>query len=320
MLRFASDFVFFAQRPEVTDWLTPVWLLSVGIAVGFVLAILMLIKLAVLQKIPLFNSVDPKSTKYHVFSLLLAACYVVMFLVYYRWQYGALTVDQDLIFALAFVIPLCLLVGYGAWRLVAKSMSGETWSFATEGFLGWMNRIGIAFLIFAVLGAILAPFNGFGIVKFVDDPGEMMSSLARLPFAGSQVVEMEVPPSPINHSGDSAQLSFSGSELVSIGIKTNQQIEVSTQPITPETSRSLVYEIEANDQPMVVPKNFARLGEQDYDTFYVNNLGAMPANVRLDVRTAPVIPQVAIIPVAAFIVVMIYLFYMLFCFGLIGLL
>jgi len=313
MLRFASDFVFFAQRPQVTDWLTPVWLLSVGIAVGFVLAILMLFKLAVLQKIPLFNSVQPKTTKYHVFSLLLASAYVVLFLLCYRWQYGALRVDGDLIFALAFVIPLCLCVGYGAWRLVGKRMAGETWSFATEGFLGWMNRIGIAFLIFAVLGAILAPFNGFGIVKFVDDPGEMMSSLARLPFAGSQVVDLEVPPSPINHSGDTAQLHFSGSELVGISVETNQQIELSTEPITPETSRSLVYDIEANDEPIVIAKSYARLGEKDYDTFYVNNLGAMPASVSIKVRTAPVIPQVAIIPVAAFFVVMIYLFYMLFC-------
>ena len=313
MLRFASDFVFFAQRPEVTDWLTPVWLLSVGIALGFILAIFMLIKLAVLQKIPLINSIDPKTTKYHLFSLLLAGFYVVLFLLYYRWQYGALTVDSDLIFALAFVIPLCLLVGYGAWRLVSKSMAGETWSFATEGFLGWMNRIGVVFLIFAVLGAVLAPFDGFGIVKFVDDPGEMMASLARLPFAGSQVVELDVPPSPINHSGDSAPLSFSGSELVSIAIKSNQQIEVSTQPITPETSRGLVYEVEAAQEGTVIPKSFARLAEKDYDAFYVNNLGATPANVRVEVRTAPVIPQVAIIPVAAFIVVMIYLFYMLFC-------
>ena len=104
MLRFASDFVFFAQRPEVTDWLTPVWLLSVGIAAGFVLAILMLIKLAVLQKIPLFNSIDTKSTKYHVFSLLLAAFYVVLFLLYYRWQYGALTVDSDLVFTEGFKV------------------------------------------------------------------------------------------------------------------------------------------------------------------------------------------------------------------------
>jgi ABC-type transport system involved in multi-copper enzyme maturation permease subunit len=313
MLGFASDFIFFAQLPQVTDWLTPVWLISVGIAAGFVLSMLMLVKLAVLQKIPLFNSVDTASTKYHVLSLLLAAFYVGLFLFYYRWQYGGLTVDGDLIFALAFVIPMCLFVGYGAWRLVAKSMSGETWAFATEGFLGWINRIGIAFLIFAILGAILAPFNGFGIVKFVDDPGEMMASLARLPFAGSQVVEMEVPPSPIDHSGDSAQLSFSGSELVGIDITTNQQIELSTQAITPETNRALVYEIEANEEPVFVTKNFARLGEQDYDTFYVNNLGAMPANVKLEVRTAPVIPQVAIIPVAAFIVVMTYLFYMLFC-------
>ena len=82
-----------------------------------------------------------------------------MFLAFYRWQYGSLTVNGDLIFALAFVVPICLLIGYGAWRLVSHQMAGETWSFATEGFLGWMNRIGLAFLIFAILGAILAPIQ-----------------------------------------------------------------------------------------------------------------------------------------------------------------
>lgn len=312
MLQFASDFVFIAQRPEVTDWLTPVWLLSVGIALGFVLAILMLVKLAILQKIPQFNNVQPGSTKHHIFSLLLAAVYLVMFLVYYKWQYGALTLEGDLVFALALVIPICLLIGYGAWRLVAKQMAGETWAFATEGFLGWMNRIGIGFLVFAILGAILAPFNGFGVVKFVDDPGEMMASLARLPFAGSQVVEMEVPPSPVNHTGDTASFSFNGSELIGISIETNQQVEVSAEPITPETNRALVYDIEPNEQPLIVSKNFARLVEKEYDTLYVNNLGAGPANVRLEVRTAPVIPEVAIIPAAAFFVVLIYLLYMLF--------
>jgi len=157
MLRFASDVVFLAQLPQVTDWLTPIWLLSVGIGLGFVLSILMLVKLAVLQRIPLFNSIDSNSPKYHIFSLLLAAAYVVLFLVYYRWRYGSLTFDNDLIFALAFVVPICLLIGYGAWRLVSKQMAGETWSFATEGFLGWMNRIGLLFLIFAIVGAILAP-------------------------------------------------------------------------------------------------------------------------------------------------------------------
>ena len=40
MLRFASDLVFIAQIPEITDWLTPVWLLSVGIGLGFVLSII----------------------------------------------------------------------------------------------------------------------------------------------------------------------------------------------------------------------------------------------------------------------------------------
>ena len=312
MLRFASDLVFIAQIPEITDWLTPVWLLSVGIGVGLVLSILMLVKLAVLQKIPLFNSIQPGTTKYHVLSLLLAAAYTAMFLTFYRWQYGSLTVDGDLIFALAFVVPICLLIGYGAWHLVSKHMAGETWAFATEGFLGWMNRIGMAFLIFAILGAVLAPFNGFGVVTFVDDPGQMMSSLARLPFAGSQVVELEVQPSDVNHTGDTAPFNFNGAELTAITVQTDQQVEVSAEPITPETNRSRIYEIEANEKPIVIAQTYARLIEKDYDSLYVNNLGAGAANVRLEVRTAPIIPEVAIIPLAAFCVVMIYLLYMLF--------
>ena len=312
MLRYASDLVFIAQIPEITDWLTPVWLLSVGIGVGFVLSILMLVKLAVLQKIPLFNSVQLGTTKHHVLSLLLATVYTLIFLAFYRWHYGSLTVDGDLIFALAFVIPICLLIGYGAWRLVSEQMAGETWAFATEGFLGWMNRIGMVFLIFAILGTILAPFDGFGVVKFVDDPAEMVSSLARLPFAGSQVVELEVQPSPVNHTGDTAAFSFNGSELTAITVKTDQQVEVSAEPITLETNRTRIYEIEANEQPIIIAQTYARLMEKDYDTLYVNNLGAGPATVRLEVQTAPIIPEVAIIPMAAFCVVMIYLLYMLF--------
>lgn len=312
MLRFASDFAFFAQRPEVTDWLTPVWLLSVGIGLGFVLAMLMLVKLAVLQKIPFFNSISDTPKNYQIYSLLLAAVYVALFLAYYRWQYGTLSFDGDLIFALTFVVPLSLLIGYGAWKLVAKRMIGETWALATEGFLGWMNRISIGFLVFAILGVVLAAFDGFGVLKIVDQPGEMMQSLQRLPFAGSQVVEMEVPPSPVNHTGDSATVQFNGSEMVSISITTDQQVEVSTEPITPATNRGRVYDIEPNEQPIIVSKGFARLIDKDYDSFYVNNLGAGTANVKIEVRTAPLIPEVAIIPAAAVCVVMIYLLYLLF--------
>ena len=117
---------------------------------------------------------------------------------------------------------------------------------------------------------------------------------------------------PVNHTGDTAPFSFNGSELTAITVQTDQQIEVSAEPITTETNRNRIYEIEANEAPIIIAKTYARLMEKDYDTLYVNNLGAGPANVRLEVRTAPIIPEVAIIPVAAICVVMIYLLYMLF--------
>ena len=307
----ASEAIFFAQNPSITDWLTPVWLLATGVGLGFVLSVLMLIKLAVLQKIPFFNSVATDPKRYQIFSLLLGLAYVLIFLFVYRWMYGSLTLDSDLVFGLVFAVPFSFLIGYGAWKLVSKRMAGETWAFATEGFLAWLNRICAACLVFAILGAFLAVFNGFGIIKFVDNPGEMMQSLSRLPFAGSTFVDLEVPPSDVNHSGDTVSLPFDGAELVDIGIFTDQQIEVSTQPITAETSRALVYDIEPSKEPSVISKSFTRLTEKNYDTFYVNNLGAGQANVRIEVRTAPVIPEVAIIPIAATCVVLIYLSYLL---------
>ena len=312
MTDLTSNLFFLAQRTEITYWLTPVWILSVGIAIGFLCALFMVLKLWAFQKIPFFNSVTEKPQRWHQFSLALASAYFALYLVFYWFQYGTLTPTNNFLLALVFVIPSCLLVGYAAWVLMSKRMSGEIWSVVNEGFLWWINRVCLAFTIFALLGFFLAAFDGFGVVKFVDNPQRMMHSLGRLPFTSTQTVKKTLQPLDSNHIGEPFAIPFDGAELAEIRVISSQQVEVSTEEITGETSPELIYIVDPTETGMTITKQGSRLQEQLYDTIYVNNLGSDSAEVEVSVKTTPVVPQVALIPVVAFCVCGLYLMYLVF--------
>ena len=307
-----SNLFFLAQITEITYWLTPVWMLSVGIAIGFLLSVAMVVKLSILQKIPFFNSITEAPGRWHAFSLLLAATYLVLYLVFYYFNYGSIELTSNFFLALTFVIPTCLLIGYAAFVLTSKRMSGEIWSVVNEGFLWWINRVCLVFTVFALLGFLLASFNGFGVVKFVDEPIEMLHSLGRLPYVGTTTVKKTIPPSDPNHSGDVFEVKFDGAELLGFTVTSNQKLELSEEKITAELDALNIYDFDASESELRLGKQSTRIKEQQYDKLYVNNLGSGPADVVLAVITAPVIPQVTLIPAAATCVVLIYLMYLVF--------
>jgi len=230
-----SNLFFLAQKTEITYWLTPVWMLSVGIAIGFLLSVAMVVKLSILQKIPFFNSITESRGRWHAFSLSLAAVYLVLYLVFYYFNYGSIALTSNFFLALTFVIPTCLLIGYAAYVLTSKRMSGEIWSVVNEGFLWWINRVCLVFTVFALLGFLLASFNGFGVVKFVDEPTQMMHSLGRVPFVGTTTIKKTIQPSDPNHSGDVFDVRFDGAELAGFTVTSNQKLELSEEKITATT-------------------------------------------------------------------------------------
>ena len=307
-----SNLFFLAQITEITYWLTPVWMLSVGIAIGFLLSVAMVVKLSILQKIPFFNSITEAPGRWHAFSLSLAATYLVLYLVFYYFNYGSIELTSNFFLALTFVIPMCLLIGYAAFVLTSKRMSGEIWSVVNEGFLWWINRVCLVFTVFALLGFLLASFNGFGVVKFVDEPIEMLHSLGRLPYVGTTTVKKTIPPSDPNHSGDVFEVKFDGAELLGFTVTSNQKLELSEEKITAELEALNIYDVDASENGLRLGKQSTRIKEQQYEKLYVNNLGSGPADVVLAVTTEPVIPQVTLIPAAATCVVLIYLMYLVF--------
>lgn len=300
-----------AQDIRVTYWLTPVWLLSAGITIGFLLVLLTYIKISILQRIPGLNSIAADRKSFIVSGIILTLVYVGLYGAFLYWmQDFSFDLERD-IQPMLYMLPLCAMLGFGAWTLISKKFAGEFSAQFNEGLLKWLNRICIAFVIFFIVGFPLAKFNGFGVVEPVEEPVELMRSLAQLPFAGNTSATYTIDPSEKNHVGDQVSFSspFKGSELKSFGIKTSEPIELSPEPITSNTVSIVRADPSEGFQSLNVRTSANAVFSEDntYDQFYINNLGNQPAEVELTVGVGPYYGEVAVIPLIAVFVLLAYL-------------
>ena len=305
-----------AQSIKVTNWLTPVWIVSIGIGIGFLLALVMLFKIIAMQKIPGINSVTEKPALRYLLGFLTSLVYLGVFLGFCYWRYGIDRFDQEFIFPLCFVVPLCLLMGFGVWNLCARRMIGETGALFNEGFLGWVNKVCIAMTLFALVGFGLGMVNGLGVIKFVDEPMEFVDSLKRLPFTKPGKATVEIPPTTKGDPGTAVPVGFMGNELQRITFWTDQKLEVMTSPILESSEPGLILEI-----PVMEDEGYTyiqrangrgKISLEEIPELYIRNVNRKsPANVELRWQLAPTYKEVAVIPVVALIVFGGYLFYMI---------
>ena len=304
-----------AQNIKVTNWLTPVWIVSVGIGLGFILALVMLLKIVVFQKIPGINSVTEKPVLRYVLGFLTSIIYLAAFLGFWYWRYGADQFTQEFVFPLCFIVPCCLLLGFGVWNLCARRLIGETGSLFNEGFLGWVNKVCIAMLLFAIIGFGLGVSGGFGMLKFVDDPMAFVDSLKRLPFTKPAKMTVEIPPGTKGDQGTAVPVGFSGDELQSISFWTDQKLEIMPGPMLETTDPGYILEIPVQEDPFTYIQRADGRGKiplGEVSDLYVRNVNRKsPATVELAWNLAPVYKEVRVIPVIALIVFGLYAFYLI---------
>ncbi|MFT5301655.1 MAG: ABC-type transport system involved in multi-copper enzyme maturation permease subunit [Mariniblastus sp.] len=303
-----------AQNIKITNWLTPVWLISLGIAIGFILVLLMLAKIVFCQRISWLNSVTEKPGLRIGLGIVTSIAYLGMFLGFCYWRNGSeMFSDSSMVMPLGFAIPLSLLLGFGVWSLVAKRMQGETIGLFREGFLGWINWICVTMTLFALVGFGLAQVNGFGLLKFVDEPMEMVSSLMRLPFTGEFKATKTIPPCKEGDMGTPVPVNFNGRELQSLAMLSDRSLEMGAKPIMdipvrermdlPKSSEALVYRQRADGR--------GRIPLEDIENLYFANYSKTDASLELSWTIVPVNKEVVIVPMIALAVVALYLFYLI---------
>jgi len=297
-----------AQDLRVTFWLTPVWILSAGITLGFLLALVAYIKIAILQRIPGLNSVASNRSSHMVGGIILTLVYLALYAGFVYWGNDfSFEFNRDLQ-SLAYTLPMCAIFGFGAWTLISKKFAPEFPTRFNEGILKWLNRICIVFVIFFVIGFPLAKFGGFGMFKPVEEPVELMRSLARLPFAGTTTKSFTIEPSEKNHTGDVVEVDFDGRELKRVGISATEPVEVAADPIRGD----LLYLLRIDPSQDFQSYNARSDGQgmfkhQNYTELYINNRGDEPAEVTLSWAVGPMYGEVIVIPMIGFLVLMAYL-------------
>ena len=297
-----------AQDIRITYWLTPVWILAAGITLGFLLVLLTFLKIAILQRIPGLNAVSSDRKSFIIGGIVLTLVYAGLYgaLLFYMQNFTFMA-ERD-IQPIIYMLPVCAIFGFGAWTLISKKFAGEFSTQFNEGILKWLNRICIVFVIFFVVGFPLAKFNGFGVAEPVEEPVELMRSLARLPYASVTTETHTIDPSEKSHSGDVIPVNFHGGELKRIRIKTSEPIEIASEPIRAE----LLYLLRADpseDVQSINPRTSANgmFKNQPYSEIYINNLGNEPAEVEVTVAVGPYYGEVIVIPFIALFVLVAYL-------------
>ncbi len=304
-----------AQNIKVTNWLTPVWLVSLGITIGFIFVLLMMAKILIFQRVKFFNTVSEDSRKYAIFGLLTGGLYFGLFTWFLSWKTGSVFSSES-IMPLCFAFPISMFVGFGVWRLIARRMIGETSGLFREGFLSWVNKVCVAMVAFTILGFILASYNGFGFIKFVDQPNELVESLTRLPFTGKFEKSFTVPASTTADGGTGVDVGFDGAELKIFGIQTNERLDMAVFPID-EAATTGIVDIQPGSDEMILRQRVDGRGPiplDQIDQLYFRYMGqeGTEATVNISWLVTPIYQEVGVVPSIAVFVFAIYLLYLTF--------
>ena len=297
----------FALSAAQTNWLTPVWLYTLGISIGFVLALLLLAKVTIGRRIPGLNQIHDNLTSRIIFGVGLAAVYLGIFLGFSYWFAGAKNFNEHIGILVSVLAPISLIIGFGAWALISKRQIGETSSIFGEGFLRWLNWFCIAAVIFAAGGYFLSSAK---IISPVDSPEVLIESLARLPFAGTTEGSFVIPPTT-EGKPHPITIEFDGAELKSVDYEANKKVLLMVEETPVDASDIL-------NLPTAPERTRIYQGGRGTDLFpaapvnqlYVANLSDSDAELNLIIQTGPIYSEVAIVPIMALAILAIYVLYL----------
>jgi len=307
--------IFLAQSEQIIGWLTPVWLFSLGLGIGYLCVLLVRGVIFLLSRVPGLNRLnDQDSTRYvavAVVSLLLMVAigtYAVLSGLWWR-----LEEESSQILLCLFGVGGAVVLGFGFIALVSKKRYAEVFDRSRSGITFWVTIICISAIVFVVIGLALAPVDGFGYFLIIEKPEDIFSSMWRLPFTGLDEITVEVPPGETT----TVDAGFLNSELKRFRFDSTEVVRIASFDLQADTAGREYFYVDPDISPGRV---YSKPATEDTmfpgettDTIWVENQGRETAIVNLAWVTSPVWSQVAVVPRIVLGVVGIYLLYWMFC-------
>ncbi len=303
--------------PWIADWLTPVWILCLGVLAGVLLCAAVWCITAALSMIPPIGSLAEKKAGrtyaagvlFVIFGFLAIRWFIAPNFAAWRAE-GTNVAIGNLLTAIIVLIPISLGLAMACVHLVSRRMVSETWLAIREGVLWPLFIIGIVLSIFGLIGGFVS-----------HQPLEILRSLKQLASTGSVVEQFEIEPAPRSEEFDefskppqtTIPVQIDRDQLHYLQFLSDQRLEVETFSELQDVSSSLnrtVLDVAPNESVAWLASSSA-FPEKQITELFVRNFGRETANLQLTIATRPVHPQVAVVPIAAIGVLTVFLLYLL---------
>lgn len=318
----SSDLLLAQATPGPSTWLTPIWLVSVGVLAGLVLSLLIVAVFWIVSRIPFLGGLyDNKPARHRVSIGLGVVAFIGLLIavVIPTWTSsmadgGAGSALTSTALLLLVLIPGALAIGYGLVALVSRRAMDSLRETVSEGALYWFGVVFVGLSIFAVTGYVLGVMD-LPAIQVVKDPNQKLASIPRLQYSkDAEPFQYSIPAD--NETGTAIDVEFDSKELVKLEFLTNQRLEMAAEPIELNLDPAKIVPIEETDgEEAVVYYHFdsdqAPIPLGHIKNLWIRNLGDGPAEVTMRITTQPVFPEVAIIPQTAFWVVAVVIFYLM---------
>lgn len=287
----------------MTSWLTPIWFLAAGIALGLVLLMAFVLLFRLLSAIPLWERLSHSPLGHAVAAALTAALAGGIWASLPAGSTGDSGLQEPLMLGIALVL-ICSIVG---WALVfCSSKQPAKNSFATlgEGVSGFLRVTALVIVFFGLaiwgIGAATRPI--------VARPIEAFTSIPQVFSTGVRTIEVELEgtpegdgpfvavPLPINMD-ILKRFSFSTDRIVIVA-DADDSLNFKRPPYRLVKGETLEWNNTQNPLEMPIP-------HLPGETLYVQNQEIDPATLTFTLTTNPPVPQAASLLITAVAVLLI---------------
>ena len=313
---------FHLQLPdEIINWLTPVWILSVGALCGLLLCLLIWLVAAALSRIPAVGTLAEKPVPRRIAIAVLTIVLLGVGLqatgggVSLVTAEGAAAAQQardvnwwfDLAWAMAGMAIVSWLGAMAAVNLLSRRTIDET---------GIAIREGVLWPLLIMIGTVAA-FSVLGLAV-VRKPSELLDSLRRWPTiatsgTATRSYEIAAPPNDFDEPPQTEiDVSFRASEIRRMDFRSDQRLRVSTQPFADATTTAATVDVPPGEERSWQKSKEGTNPFRDpvVTKLYVKNLGSGPAQLQLTAVSDVVHPEMLIVPTIALCVAGLFFLYL----------
>jgi hypothetical protein len=284
-------------EPWVSNWLTPVWILSLGVLAGVVASLALWLLGFIVSRIAPLSHFSEKHANRLIAGIVLGLVLVgaaTPLLIGQLQQHWAAAGDKsqvtDTLWTFLPATAAAVVAGIALVTLASRRTMEELPLLFQEGPLFWIAVTIGAFALFGVLGTAV-----------IRDPDGMIDSLVRWPSMGTKSYEFIVQGQKGQTGDELAEqalpLSLRRPELRSMMFASDESLMVSGYP-SDEKSPVEPFVVSAGEPAGFAGDPYGLFGElEQIDTLYVRNYGDKDADLKVTVVTGPAVPEMLTVPI-----------------------